>query len=111
MGRDPIAINSNYYVMDQGVWVPTSIQTARAAGVTSLILLFKKQLESEQLDPLLIRKTIPLCMHQYQRLFGSSRYVFHRLIVGCSKFTEEHPCRSVIPIKLLCNFIEIALRH
>ena len=29
----------------------------------------------------------------------------------CSKFTGEHPCRSVISIKLLCQFIEIALRH
>ena len=29
----------------------------------------------------------------------------------CSKFTGEHPCWSVISIKLLCNFIEIALRH
>ena len=29
----------------------------------------------------------------------------------CSKSTGEHPCRSVISIKLLCNFIEIALRH
>ena len=29
----------------------------------------------------------------------------------CSKFTAEHPCRSVISIKLLCNVIEIALRH
>ena len=29
----------------------------------------------------------------------------------CSKFTGEHPCRSAISIKLLCNFIEIALRH
>ena len=28
-----------------------------------------------------------------------------------SKFTGEHPCRSTISIKLLCNFIEIALRH
>ena len=28
-----------------------------------------------------------------------------------SKFTGEHPCRSVILIKLLCNFIEIILRH
>ena len=28
----------------------------------------------------------------------------------CRKFTREHPCRSVISIKLLCNFIEIALR-
>ena len=29
----------------------------------------------------------------------------------CSKYTGEHPCRSTISIKLLCNFIEIALRH
>ena len=29
----------------------------------------------------------------------------------CSKFTGEHPCRSAILIKLLCNFIESALRH
>ena len=28
-----------------------------------------------------------------------------------SKFTEEHPCQSVILIKLLCNVFEIALRH
>ena len=28
-----------------------------------------------------------------------------------SKYTEEHPCRSVISIKLLCNFIGIILRH
>ena len=29
----------------------------------------------------------------------------------CSKCTGEHSCRSAISIKLLCNFIEIALRH
>ena len=29
----------------------------------------------------------------------------------CSKFTVEHPCGSAISIKLLCNFIEITLRH
>ena len=29
----------------------------------------------------------------------------------CSKFTGEHPWRSVISIKLQSNFIEIALRH
>ena len=29
----------------------------------------------------------------------------------CSKFTGEHPCRSVISIKLLCIFIEITRRH
>ena len=29
----------------------------------------------------------------------------------CNKFTGDHPCRSVILIKLLYNFIEITLRH
>ena len=29
----------------------------------------------------------------------------------CSKFTGQHPCRNVIPIKFLCNVIEITLRH
>ena len=29
----------------------------------------------------------------------------------CIKFTGEHPCRSVNSIKLLCNFIAIALQH
>ena len=28
-----------------------------------------------------------------------------------SKCTGEHPCQSAISIKLLCNLIEIALRH
>ena len=29
----------------------------------------------------------------------------------CNKLTEEHLCRSVISVKLLCNFIEITLLH
>ena len=29
----------------------------------------------------------------------------------CSKFTGEHPCRSVISIKLQSKFIEITIRH
>ena len=29
----------------------------------------------------------------------------------CSKFTGENPCRSVISIKMLCNFIEMTLWH
>ena len=29
----------------------------------------------------------------------------------CSKFTGQNTCRSVISIKLLCNFIKVTLRH
>ena len=28
-----------------------------------------------------------------------------------SKFTGEHPCRSMISVMLLCNITEITLRH
>ena len=47
-------------------------------------------------------------------LYRSSRpEVFLRkgVLKICSKFTGEHPCRSAISIKLLCNFIEIVPRH
>ena len=46
--------------------------------------------------------------------FRSSRpEVFLRkgVLKICKKFTGEHPCRSVISIKLLCNFIEITFWH
>ena len=46
--------------------------------------------------------------------YRSSRpevYLGKGVLQICSKFTGKHPCRSVISIKLLCNFIEIALRH
>ena len=35
----------------------------------------------------------------------------HKKWCSCCKFTEEHPCQSAISVKLLCNFIEIALWH
>ena len=46
--------------------------------------------------------------------FGSSRpdvFLVKGVLKIYNKYTGEHPCRSVISIKLLCNFIEIALRH
>ena len=46
---------------------------------------------------------------------GRSRHPEVFLLEGvlklCSKFTGEHPCRSVISINLQSNFIEIILRH
>ena len=42
----------------------------------------------------------------------SSRSILKkRFLKIFSKFTGENQCRSVISIKLLCNFIEITLRH
>ena len=38
-------------------------------------------------------------------------FLWKGILKICSKFTWEHPCRSVISITLLSSFIEIALRH
>ena len=38
-------------------------------------------------------------------------FLERRILKIYDKFTGEHPCRSVILIKLLYNFIEITLRH
>ena len=49
----------------------------------------------------------------FVQLRSSSQEVFLGKVVlkVCSKCTGEHPCRSAISIKLLCNFIEITFRH
>ena len=45
-------------------------------------------------------------------LYVRSKGVFKKKFFEIrSKFTEEHPGRSVISIKLLCNYIEILLLH
>ncbi|RUS90982.1 hypothetical protein EGW08_001286 [Elysia chlorotica] len=73
MGRTPLPINSNYYIMDQCYWTPTSIQCARAAGVLYQMLVVRGQILSQEFEPLSIRKTIPVCMAQYRRLFSTTR--------------------------------------
>ncbi|XP_072021123.1 carnitine O-palmitoyltransferase 1, liver isoform-like [Amphiura filiformis] len=73
MGRSPLAINSNYYTMDNGFWKPTEHQSTRAAGLCYMLMQFKRKIEHEQVVPLLIRNTIPVCMYQYERLFGTTR--------------------------------------
>lgn len=72
MGRSPLPINSNYYCLDQH-WHPTHVQASRAATMTYLILKYHQEIETEHLEPLLIRKTIPICMWQYERTFKTTR--------------------------------------
>ena len=48
---------------------------------------------------------IPVRSSPPELIFGKS------VLKICSKFTGEHPCQSVILIKLQNNFIEITLRH
>lgn len=73
MGRSPLPINSNYYIIDECNWSPTTSQSARAANVLFNVLYMKQQIERETLEPMVIRNTIPICMHQYRRVFSTTR--------------------------------------
>eukprot|EP00106_Octopus_bimaculoides_P020375 XP_014787817.1 PREDICTED: carnitine O-palmitoyltransferase 1, liver isoform-like [Octopus bimaculoides] len=73
MGRNPLAINSNYYTLDHSVWKPTEKQVVRAAATLHEFMVFKQKLDREEIKPLLIRNTIPICMSQYERLFATTR--------------------------------------
>ncbi|XP_076057083.1 carnitine O-palmitoyltransferase 1, liver isoform-like [Oratosquilla oratoria] len=73
MSRCPIAINSNYYALDHYIWTPTKLQVSRAANVLHSLLFMKRQIDREELQPLLLRNTIPVCMAQYERIFSTTR--------------------------------------
>ena len=45
------------------------------------------------------------------RSSGPELFLGKGVVKICGKFTGEHPCRSVISKKSLCNFIEIILRR
>ena len=53
----------------------------------------KRAIDREQLRPLVIRNTIPVCMQQYERVFGSTRYLFKLKYISMRKideFLQEH---------------------
>ena len=57
--------------------------------------------------------TIPIEKTPKERFRNSHSDMFlgKDVLEICSKFTGEHLCRSVILIKLHCNFTEITLQH
>ncbi|XP_071444145.1 carnitine O-palmitoyltransferase 1, liver isoform-like [Hetaerina americana] len=71
--RSPLANNSNFYGCDHSHWQPTSLPKARAATVAHLFLVFRRMIDREELPPLSLRSTIPLCMAQYERIFSTIR--------------------------------------
>lgn len=73
MGRSPLPINSNYYIMDQSVYIPTKDQVVRATSVIYQVVKMKQMIDRDQVEPLLIRNTIPICMAQYEKVFSTTR--------------------------------------
>lgn len=69
--RDPLVIWVSYFFVfkdDKLRKTPSS----RAASLIRGAVLFREQLLNETLEPDMARAT-PLCMHQYQYLFNSTR--------------------------------------
>ncbi|KAJ0405889.1 hypothetical protein ATCC90586_003350 [Pythium insidiosum] len=74
-GRTSLMINSNYYALPSRNFEcrPSSNQAAVAAVIIRNFMLFKQDLDRELMPPMLIRGIVPLCMSQYQRMFGCTR--------------------------------------
>ncbi|XP_018007398.1 carnitine O-palmitoyltransferase 1, liver isoform isoform X1 [Hyalella azteca] len=72
-GRAPIMINSNFYGTDAIVVHPTFVQAARAANVTYSAFLFRRLIDRQQLKPIMVSGTVPLCSAQYERTFNTTR--------------------------------------
>lgn len=72
-GRSPIMVNSNFYALDSIVQTSSSNQAARAANVITAIFMYRKLLDDEKIEPIMVQNVIPLCSRQYERQFNTTR--------------------------------------
>lgn len=72
-GRSPIMVNSNYYVLDAVAQTGSKIQAARAANCIMATFQYRKALVGESLKPMVAQDLIPLCSHQHERQFNTTR--------------------------------------
>ncbi|CAL8075468.1 unnamed protein product [Calicophoron daubneyi] len=73
-GRDPIMANSNFYGMEWKITKPIQpTQAARGAMITYVLMDVRKSLVNEELPPVFINGTVPLCSWQYERVFNTTR--------------------------------------
>lgn len=72
-GRSPLMVSSNFYGIDAIFTIPTNIQCARAASVINLLLNFRRTVERQELEPVLVQGLVPLCSWQYERIFNTVR--------------------------------------
>ncbi|KAJ8937761.1 hypothetical protein NQ318_006624 [Aromia moschata] len=72
-GRSPLMINSNFYGIDAILLHPTKSQAARAASTVHSLLVFRRLVERQELEPILVQGLVPLCSWQYERIFNTTR--------------------------------------
>lgn len=71
--RSPLMVNSNYYGIDALLVCPTDRQTSRAANLIYSSIIFRRQIDRQELKPLMIQGLVPLCSWQYERIFNTCR--------------------------------------
>lgn len=71
--RSPLMVNSNYYGIDALLVCPTDKQTSRAANLIYSSIIFRRQIDRQELKPLMIQNLVPLCSSQYERIFNTTR--------------------------------------
>ena len=71
--RSPLMVNSNYYGIDALLVCPTDKQTSRAANLIYSSIIFRRQIDRQELKPLMIQGLVPLCSAQYERIFNTCR--------------------------------------
>lgn len=72
-GRSPLMVNSNFYGTDAILLRPTTKQAARAAVFIYLCLRFRRLIDRQELEPIMLQSMVPLCSWQYERLFNTVR--------------------------------------
>ncbi|CAG4962324.1 unnamed protein product [Parnassius apollo] len=72
-GRSPLMVNSNFYGTDAILLRPTTSQAARAGAIIHFCLQFRRLIERQELEPIMLQNMVPLCSWQYERLFNTVR--------------------------------------
>ncbi|XP_044734415.1 carnitine O-palmitoyltransferase 1, liver isoform isoform X2 [Chrysoperla carnea] len=72
-GRSPLMINSNFYGIDAVFMHPSTNQAARAASFINSCLNYRRLIERQELQPIMIQGMVPLCSWQYERIFNTTR--------------------------------------
>lgn len=71
-GRSPLMVNSNFYGTDT-LLRPTALQAARAGTIVHFCLQFRRLIERQELEPIMLQGMVPLCSWQYERIFNTVR--------------------------------------
>ncbi|XP_070943595.1 palmitoyl thioesterase CPT1C isoform X6 [Macaca nemestrina] len=71
--RNPLMVNSNYYMMDFLYVTPTPLQAARAGNAVHALLLYRHRLNRQEIPPTLLMGMRPLCSAQYEKIFNTTR--------------------------------------